>query len=128
MRCRTKTDQGLRLFGPDAEPSEMPFAPPRHSNPAQQQQRLIADKQHNSDTAFYHSATWKKLRKLILARDPLCVICLAAGQVTEATQVDHIVPRRIAPDRSYDSTNLRSICASCHSRRTRQDQLGQVTT
>lgn len=39
----------------------------------------------------------------------------------EIMQVDHIVPRRVAPERYLDLTNLRSLCPNCHTRKTLRD-------
>ena len=61
---------------------------------------------------------WRKLRKIILARDPICKICDEAP----STQVDHIVPRR--PDQhAADVTEeeLQGLCKPCHSSKTRAE-------
>jgi len=58
-----------------------------------------------------HSASWRKLRRVILARDShTCQWCGAA-----ATQVDHLIER----DRggSHDPENLVASCASCNASR-----------
>jgi len=70
-------------------------------------------------TAFYASTVWKKTRALFRAANPLCEICATEGRETLAQQVDHRVPVREDPDRALDPTNLRALCMSCHSRRTR---------
>lgn len=62
---------------------------------------------------FYATEKWKRLRVIILKRDPQCVIC---GE-RASKPVDHI-------DDNYmnnDLSNLRGLCASCHSRRTLHD-------
>jgi 5-methylcytosine-specific restriction endonuclease McrA len=53
---------------------------------------------------------WRKLRAAHLEKHPWCRRCGA-----KATEVDHIVPRRLAPERRLDPTNLQSICRTCHS-------------
>ncbi|WP_298190969.1 HNH endonuclease signature motif containing protein [Novosphingobium sp.] len=67
-----------------------------------------------------YGAHWVKLRPLILARDKhLCQPCLAKGQLTPATEVDHIVPK--AKGGTDDADNLRSICTPCHRDKTLLD-------
>lgn len=68
------------------------------------------DKTRPSSTARGLGADWRKLRAAHLKRHPWCRLCGA-----EASDVDHIVPRRIAPERRLDPTNLQSLCKSCHS-------------
>ena len=56
---------------------------------------------------------WRRLRAQVLARDRhLCVICLKAGRVTEANEVDHIVA--VAHGGGDAMDNLQSLCARCH--------------
>lgn len=55
-----------------------------------------------------------------LRREPLCRECWVHGRVTEATQVDHIVP--LAEGGTNDPDNLQSLCHSCHSRKTAKAQ------
>lgn len=56
-------------------------------------------------------ADWRKLRAAHLDRHPNCRICGAPGE-----EVDHITPRRVAPERRLDPTNLQTLCKPCHSR------------
>ena len=48
---------------------------------------------------FYHSTRWKKLRRYALSREPLCRDPFGEHaewrEVVSATEVDHIVPRRV---------------------------------
>ena len=70
------------------------------------------------ETMRNYDRRWKKLRKVVLARDPICQVCGEAA----ATQVDHIIPRR--PDQHAADVmeeELQGLCASCHSRKTQQD-------
>lgn len=54
---------------------------------------------------------WRRLRRLVLARDPKCLICLAA----KSTDADHILPR--AAGGLSTLANLRGLCRPCHKRR-----------
>lgn len=61
---------------------------------------------------------WRKIRERVLTDQPLCEFCMDTGRLTVANVVDHIDGN----SRNNDRANLRSLCASCHSRRTAQDQ------
>lgn len=43
---------------------------------------------------LYNSKEWRAIRNDYLERNPLCVMCLADGYITEAKIVDHIKPHR----------------------------------
>ncbi|MCC5855131.1 MAG: HNH endonuclease [Idiomarina sp.] len=63
---------------------------------------------------------WVKLRRLILERDDnLCIHCLSLGRYTEATHVDHIVPK--AKGGTDGEDNLQSLCKSCHEAKTARE-------
>ena len=67
------------------------------------------------EQGFYVKKTWRKLRRLALIRDGyLCQDCLAAGKITQATEVHHVVPITDAPELALELSNLRSLCWSCH--------------
>jgi len=69
---------------------------------------------------FYDSQRWKNLRAYQLNKRPLCESCDKKHLTTEATQVDHITP--IVDGGSLTSLdNLQSLCAKCHSRKTREE-------
>lgn len=50
----------------------------------------------------------------MLAREPLCVCCLAEGRITAATVADHIVPIAVDPSRRLDLDNGRGVCDHHH--------------
>jgi 5-methylcytosine-specific restriction protein A len=74
------------------------------------------------DKKFYTRAKWRKLRQWILNHEGLCRMCAAEGRTTEATTVDHIIPRRIKPELEYDPSNLQPLCYECHSKKTNDDK------
>lgn len=68
-----------------------------------------------------YGAAWVRLRKQILQRDKyLCQPCLAAGLVTAAREVDHILPK--AKGGTDDPANLRAICTACHRAKSAEDR------
>ena len=54
---------------------------------------------------------WRKLRRMVLASEPLCRVCGAP-----ATEVDHILALARGGDDAMD--NLQALCRPCHSRKT----------
>jgi hypothetical protein len=66
---------------------------------------------------FYYSGRWRRMRKLILMRDGFrCTACGRSVRGKGAARVDHIAPRREAPMRAFDPTNLRTLCPVCDNR------------
>lgn len=66
-----------------------------------------------------YGASWDRLRKVILAREPLCRTCTAQGRVTVATHVDHIKPK--AKGGTDEERNLQPLCAPCHELKTAKE-------
>ena len=64
----------------------------------------------------------QRMRARYFSDHPLCVICAAAGRVTIATDLDHIVA--LCNGGTNDSFNLQGLCRMCHEAKTRRD-LGQ---
>jgi hypothetical protein len=58
-----------------------------------------------------YDRSWQKLRTRFLRAMPRCRICGA-----RATDVDHIVSLKRAPELRLDWTNLQPLCHACHSR------------
>ncbi|MGL4513818.1 MAG: HNH endonuclease [Lacipirellulaceae bacterium] len=71
---------------------------------------------------FYASRPWRRVRGLVLSREPLCRHCAARGVITAASVVDHVTPRRERPDMALSTTNLQPLCGRCHNRKTGQGQ------
>ena len=100
----------------------MPNRPPRH-NPTNCPAPRAADRARGSASARGYDRLWRKLRLVILARDPLCLFCLEAGRVEASRQVDHIAPIAKRPDLRLEPSNLRGLCDACHSRHTARTRL-----
>ena len=56
----------------------------------------------------YGTTRWRKLRKFMLALDPLCRECQGI-----ATVLDHIQPVRDGGN-PWEPANLQPLCAACH--------------
>ena len=76
---------------------------------------------------FYWSERWRRTRKAILRKEPICRDCKGQGFVRAAVEVHHEVDPRDAPELAYDSTNLVPLCKSHHSKRTRHGQTAKAT-
>lgn len=65
----------------------------------------------------YNTARWARLRRKVLAGEPMCRACASLGRHTPATDVDHIVPiRQGGPVWRLDG--LQPLCAHHHSFKT----------
>jgi hypothetical protein len=61
---------------------------------------------------LYNSAKWRRIRKIVLARDVVCQICFERP----AVHCDHI-----GNDTSTSLDALQGLCRQCHGRKTRED-------
>lgn len=66
--------------------------------------------------ALYHTNRWRAMRAAFLAMNSTCVMC--GGRATVA---DHIEPHRGDEAKFFDVNNLQPLCASCHSKKTMQE-------
>ena len=72
-------------------------------------QRVDAARRPSSQRGY--DVQWRKIRKQHLAENPFCAVCN-----NWASHVDHIVP--LSYGGTNDSSNLQSLCRSCHSKKT----------
>ena len=100
----------------------MPYAAPTHKPPNRPKRRkdLPGD-------PFYWGHRWRKVRQIVLGRQPLCVVCMENGVTMSSTEVDHIKPRKDNPSLAYELDNLRGLCKPCHSRHTWRSTHAQET-
>lgn len=63
-----------------------------------------------------YDIVWQRLRKMVLAKEPLCRACKASGRLTVATVVDHIIPMSAGGEN--DDGNLQPLCKPCHDSKT----------
>ena len=60
-----------------------------------------------------YDAKWVRVRAAVIARDKgLCQVCLKAGIITQAREVDHIVNK--ASGGGNEWSNLQALCKRCH--------------
>lgn len=78
-------------------------------------QRLY-DQARGSSAERGYDARWQRLRKMVLAEEPLCRECLSSGRIEAASDVDHIVAKRRGG--TDDRENLQGLCGTCHKRKT----------
>lgn len=70
----------------------------------------------HSNTKFYQSMPWRRLRAIKIAEQPLCEECLKKGILIPAKVIDHIVPINKGGN-PLDINNLQSLCSSCHNQK-----------
>lgn len=79
------------------------------------------DRERKEHERFYDKQIWKKIRLRQLHDEPLCRICKEAGKYEQATEVDHIIPHKGDWFLFISKGNLQSLCSSCHSSKTRNE-------
>jgi len=81
-------------------------------------------KQYNRRAkASHYDRRWRKISKLYLSRNPLCVECEKVGRLTPATETHHKTP--VTEGGSDRDENLMALCKPCHSRFTLVENLGR---
>lgn len=71
---------------------------------------------------------WDKARRNHLDVYPWCVICVALGQHTRATVVDHKTPHRGDEVLFWDETNWQSMCQPHHDSAKQAVEKGSTVT
>lgn len=77
---------------------------------------------YKNQHSFYASPPWRRLRAFKLSLNPFCERCQEEGITVPATDVDHIKELREFPALGLEITNLRSLCHTCHSKKTAKAQ------
>lgn len=67
---------------------------------------------------------WQQLRRTLLLLNPICAICLKNGRITQATEVDHIIPHKGDMLLFWDTHNMQNLCETCHARKTANEDGG----
>ena len=104
----------------------MPKKPPIHRDPSRdaalRADQMQRDRQRGSPSARGYGRRWARAAKWYLRRHPLCAQCRREDEIHPATEVDHIVPRRLGG--ADDVENLQALCKSHHSRKTAREDGG----
>ncbi|HEY8782523.1 MAG TPA: HNH endonuclease signature motif containing protein [Mucilaginibacter sp.] len=66
------------------------------------------------DKDFYKTREWKELRLIILSSRRACVICGSGPHNGKVLHVDHIKPRSLYPELSFEPSNLQILCSECN--------------
>jgi len=66
-----------------------------------------------------YGGAWRKLRDRRMNTEPLCRHCTENGFVTPAVEVDHIKPKALGGEDTWENTQ--SLCKACHQDKTRED-------
>ena len=82
--------------------------------------------EYDKRKAFYHTPAWRKLRKIKITNDPLCEHCKRNGLIVPGYAIDHILPIADRPDLALDYPNLQTLCLSCHSTKTMEENKDAV--
>ena len=78
------------------------------------------DQQRGTSAERGYGANWQRLRKMVLARQPICEDPFGFhkeyNETVAANEVDHITP--LADGGSNEMINLQALCKPCHSTKT----------
>ncbi len=69
---------------------------------------------------WYHRKCWYNIRKLVLARDPVCRMCNRNPSVI----VDHVLPHKGSWSLFLDLKNLQGLCKEDHDKKTAKEDGG----
>lgn len=68
-----------------------------------------------AEQAFYNSKEWHIVRTNVIARDlGLCKVCLSKNRIKVADVVHHIIELKESRELGLRTSNLLSLCNSCH--------------
>ena len=74
-----------------------------------------------------YGARWRRLSRIFLINNPLCVFHLRRGRDVIATVVDHIVPHHGDLALFWDQSNWQSLCGTCHNAvKQAEERTGQI--
>ena len=76
---------------------------------------------------LYNSTAWRKIRKEVLKRQPLCQACGKYHRLTPATVADHLKPWETAAEfyghGKKIEDHFQGLCKSCHREKLSEDML-----
>ncbi len=97
-----------------ARPCKYPGCPQLTHKSFCLQHSAVYQQKRGSSSKRGYDHRWRKIRKMYLSGNLLCVECLKKGLLVEATEVHHIIP--IMNGGTNDYSNLMALCKSCHSK------------
>lgn len=76
--------------------------------------KIYTKRFYSKNRSFYKSQAWKSLADYVRFRDGYkCTIC-GKPVFGRDSQVDHIEPIWLRPEKRLDEDNCRLVCSSCH--------------
>jgi 5-methylcytosine-specific restriction protein A len=111
----------IRLMGPcktQSCPNRRTSAGPYCSSCSASGNGLEHDRGSSASRGYGHR--WRKLRLMVIRRDPICLDPFSIGCVSASTDADHIIPKQQCGQDIME--NLQGLCESCHSRKTLLEQ------
>lgn len=81
--------------------------------------KKFSDRARGTAAERGYGSDWRRLRRVVLAEQPLCLLCEEEGRVGASTCVDHIRPR--AAGGTDDRSNLRGLCEKHHHSKTARE-------
>lgn len=92
---------------------------PKHLKVLRKQQ----DENRPNSAQRGYGGRWQRYRAIYLKEHPLCVECYKKGDITPASEIDHIQPISHKNDPLFwNPTNHQALCKSCHSRKTMKER------
>jgi len=71
-----------------------------------------------------YDSRWRRLRRMVLAEQPLCRRCLERGEVRLAEHVHHLRP--LVAGGTHERDNLMPLCRKCHAEVHRREGEGDT--
>jgi 5-methylcytosine-specific restriction protein A len=84
-------------------------------------ERFDVQRSNDPIRKLYQTKTWRAVRRIVLARDPFCMIHPVDLEPALSTVVHHVIAARKYVDQHggdetffFDESNLQGICKPCH--------------
>lgn len=99
-----------------------------NSNNKRNHKRYFLKRNDKWEQSFYNSKSWVLVREQVKARDYcLCINCLAHKRIKMSDLVHHIIELKESRELGLETSNLLSLCASCHQEIHSKYRKGKVT-
>lgn len=86
--------------------------------------RQEKDRRRGTSASRGYGHKWRKERLEYLEKNPVCVMCLAAGTIEAATVVDHIIPHKGDDKLFWRRSNWQPLCETHHNEKTVREDGG----